>query len=98
MKMARASFGTTLKQPKMSALLILGFSSGLPLFLTSRTLQAWMTVDGVDLIALGPTDICAALGITDPPDPRLRQTFQELVAKVKAYVPVNHSALRFSPS
>ena len=61
-------------------------------------------VDGVDLIALGPTDICAALGITDPPDPRLRQTFQGLVAKVKvvgkakAYVPVNHSALRFSPS
>ena len=60
-------------------------------------------VDGVDLIALGPTDICAALGITDPSDPRLRQTFQELVAKVKvvgkakAYVPVNHSALRFFP-
>ena len=60
-------------------------------------------VDGVDLIALGPTDISAALGITDPADPRLRQTFVELVAKVrvvgkaKAYVPVNHAALRFSP-
>jgi len=38
---------------KMAALLLLGFSSGLPLFLTSRTLQAWMTVEGVDLTAIG---------------------------------------------
>jgi 2-keto-3-deoxy-L-rhamnonate aldolase RhmA len=60
-------------------------------------------VDGVDLISLGPTDISTALGITDPTDPRLKQTFQELAAKVKAvgkakvYIPVNHSALNFSP-
>jgi PAT family beta-lactamase induction signal transducer AmpG len=38
---------------KMLALLFLGFSSGLPLFLTSKTLQAWMTVEGVDLKAIG---------------------------------------------
>ncbi|QLL29835.1 AmpG family muropeptide MFS transporter [Thermosynechococcus sichuanensis E542] len=38
---------------KMAALLLLGFSSGLPLFLTSRTLQAWMTVEGIDLTAIG---------------------------------------------
>ncbi|MBW4554511.1 MAG: AmpG family muropeptide MFS transporter [Trichormus sp. ATA11-4-KO1] len=38
---------------KMAALLLLGFSSGLPLFLTSRTLQAWMTVEQVDLTAIG---------------------------------------------
>lgn len=38
---------------KMMALLLLGFSSGLPLFLTSRTLQAWMTVEQVDLAAIG---------------------------------------------
>ncbi|MCG6137733.1 MAG: AmpG family muropeptide MFS transporter [Nostoc sp. LLA-1] len=38
---------------KMAALLLLGFSSGLPLFLTSRTLQAWMTVENVDLTAIG---------------------------------------------
>ena len=37
----------------MASLLLLGFSSGLPLFLTSRTLQAWMTVEGVDLAAIG---------------------------------------------
>lgn len=37
----------------MAALLLLGFASGLPLFLTSRTLQAWMTVEKVDLTAIG---------------------------------------------
>ncbi|MDH6098646.1 AmpG family muropeptide MFS transporter [Anabaenopsis sp. FSS-46] len=38
---------------KMAALTLIGFSSGLPLFLTSRTLQAWMTVEQVDLGAIG---------------------------------------------
>jgi len=37
----------------MVALLLLGFASGLPLLLTSRTLQAWMTVEQVDLSAIG---------------------------------------------
>ncbi|HEY9647984.1 MAG TPA: MFS transporter, partial [Chroococcidiopsis sp.] len=47
------SFTKVFQQPKMAALLCLGFASGLPLFLTSRTLQAWMTVEGVDLGAIG---------------------------------------------
>ncbi|MBW7982077.1 muropeptide MFS transporter AmpG [Enterobacillus tribolii] len=34
-------------------LLLLGFASGLPLALTSGTLQAWMTVAGVDLKTIG---------------------------------------------
>ena len=38
---------------KMAALTLIGFSSGLPLYLTSRTLQAWMTVEQVDLGAIG---------------------------------------------
>ncbi|PSB01099.1 MFS transporter [Merismopedia glauca CCAP 1448/3] len=37
----------------MLALLLLGFSSGLPLFLTSRTLQVWMTEEKVDLGVIG---------------------------------------------
>jgi PAT family beta-lactamase induction signal transducer AmpG len=37
----------------MAALILLGFASGLPLFLTSRTLQAWMTEAGVNLGAIG---------------------------------------------
>lgn len=40
-------------QRKMAAILFLGLSSGVPLFLTSRTLQAWMTVEGVDLTTIG---------------------------------------------
>jgi PAT family beta-lactamase induction signal transducer AmpG len=40
-------------QPKMAVLLLLGFSSGLPLYLTSRTLQAWMTKAEVDLTTIG---------------------------------------------
>jgi MFS transporter, PAT family, beta-lactamase induction signal transducer AmpG len=39
--------------PKMVVLLMLGFSSGLPLLLTSKTLQAWMTFEKVDLAAIG---------------------------------------------
>ncbi|WP_286777580.1 muropeptide MFS transporter AmpG [Leclercia sp. UBA1284] len=37
------------QQPKSAILLILGFASGLPLALTSGTLQAWMTVENIDL-------------------------------------------------
>ncbi|HST57876.1 MAG TPA: AmpG family muropeptide MFS transporter [Longimicrobium sp.] len=40
-------------QRKMAALLLLGFSSGLPLYLTSSTLQAWMTLEKVDLTTVG---------------------------------------------
>lgn len=34
-------------------LLILGFASRLPLALTSGTLQAWMTVENIDLKTIG---------------------------------------------
>lgn len=44
---------------KMLALLFLGFSSGMPLFLTSRTLQAWLTVEGVDLASIGLLSLVA---------------------------------------
>lgn len=40
-------------RPKMAVILALGFSSGLPLFLTSKTLQAWLTVAQVDLTTIG---------------------------------------------
>jgi 2-keto-3-deoxy-L-rhamnonate aldolase RhmA len=60
-------------------------------------------VPGVDVIALGPTDISTALGMTDPADPKLLETFVDLAAKVNAvgnarvYIPVNHAACRFTP-
>lgn len=50
---ATQSFFQVFQSRKMAMLLLLGFASGLPLFLTSRTLQAWMTVEGVDLGAIG---------------------------------------------
>src|SRR5258706_1646919 len=40
-------------QAKMATLLVLGFSSGLPFYLTSKTLQAWMTTAKVDLATIG---------------------------------------------
>ena len=40
-------------QRNAAVLLLLGFASGLPLALTSGTLQAWMTVEGVDLKTIG---------------------------------------------
>jgi PAT family beta-lactamase induction signal transducer AmpG len=38
---------------RLAVILALGFSSGLPLALTGGTLQAWMTVEGVDLSTIG---------------------------------------------
>jgi len=38
---------------RIGTVLFLGFSSGLPLALTGGTLQAWMTVEGVDLGTIG---------------------------------------------
>ncbi len=37
----------------MAVMVLLGFSSGLPLPLTSGTLQAWLTIAGVDLRTIG---------------------------------------------
>src|SRR3989475_6471874 len=38
---------------RLAVILLLGFSSGLPLALTGGTLQAWVTVEGVDLSTIG---------------------------------------------
>ncbi|MEN8128950.1 MAG: MFS transporter [Pseudomonadota bacterium] len=38
---------------RMGVILLLGFSSGLPLALTSGTLQAWMAVENVELSTIG---------------------------------------------
>ena len=43
------SFWQVFRNRKMAALLFFGFSSGLPLYLTSKTLQAWMTLEKIDL-------------------------------------------------
>ena len=38
---------------RIAAMLLLGFASGLPLALSSGALQAWLTVDGVDIKTIG---------------------------------------------
>jgi 2-keto-3-deoxy-L-rhamnonate aldolase RhmA len=60
-------------------------------------------LDGIDLVALGPTDLSETLGVTDPTDPRLRQKVEEIAARIKGVgkaklsIPVNHAALRLTP-
>lgn len=38
---------------RIAAMLLLGFASGLPLALSTGTLQAWLTVEGVDIKTIG---------------------------------------------
>src|SRR5262245_5348801 len=51
--------GRVFGQRKMVTLALLGFASGLPLYLTSRTLQAWMHREGVDLTTIGVFSLVA---------------------------------------
>jgi len=48
-----SAFVQTFTSRRLAVMLPLGFASGLPLALTSGTLQAWLTVAGVDLRAIG---------------------------------------------
>src|SRR5689334_1025884 len=43
----------SLRQPKVAVMLMLGFSSGLPFFLTGNTLGYWMRDEGIALSAIG---------------------------------------------
>ena len=45
--------GRAIAGRKMAVLLLLGFSSGLPLYFTDKMLQAWMTVEGVKIATIG---------------------------------------------
>ena len=51
--MAADSFAHILANKRVALMLPLGFASGLPLALTSGTLQAWLTVAGLDLKTIG---------------------------------------------
>lgn len=47
-----SSYLEILRSPRIAAVLLLGFSSGLPLALTGSTLQAWLTVSGTDIMTI----------------------------------------------
>lgn len=51
--MSRYSIQAVLFNPRILAMVFLGFSSGLPLALTGSTLQAWYTEAGVSIVAVG---------------------------------------------
>jgi PAT family beta-lactamase induction signal transducer AmpG len=48
-----SAWQAALRDRRVALMLFLGFASGLPLALTSGTLQAWMTVEGVSLKTIG---------------------------------------------
>lgn len=60
MKFNIAPYIEVFRNRRMAVMVLLGFSSGLPLSLTGNTLQAWMAVTGVDLRTIG---IFALLGL-----------------------------------
>jgi PAT family beta-lactamase induction signal transducer AmpG len=47
------AYAAVFRSRKMLILLLLGFSSGLPLALTAGTLQAWLASANVDIVAIG---------------------------------------------
>ena len=51
--LASHAYSAVFRDRNLAVILLLGFSSGLPLALTGGTLQAWMTVEGVDLATIG---------------------------------------------
>jgi len=51
--MSLAAYTSIFTQRRVAFMLLLGFSSGLPLALTTGTLQAWATVDGLDIKTIG---------------------------------------------
>ena len=60
-------------------------------------------LDGIDLVAIGPTDFSEYMGIRDPNDPRLKAKLKEIADKVKSIgqaklaVSMNHPALPLGP-
>lgn len=48
-----AAYWGVFRNRRIASVALLGFASGLPLALTAGTLQAWMTVEGLDLKTIG---------------------------------------------
>ncbi len=47
------TYGQVFASRRIAAMLLLGFSSGLPLALTAGALQAWLTVEGISIKTIG---------------------------------------------
>lgn len=53
MQTGSQAFFDLISNRRIGAVFVLGFASGLPLALTGGTLQAWMTVEGIELHTIG---------------------------------------------
>src|SRR2546423_6338100 len=51
--MKAGEYAAVFRDRNLAVITLLGFASGLPLALTAGTLQAWVTVEGVDLATIG---------------------------------------------
>ena len=51
--MQKNDYSAVFRDRNLAVILLLGFSSGLPIALVGSTLQAWMTVEGVNLATIG---------------------------------------------
>ena len=51
--MQKNDYAAVFRDRNLAVILLLGFSSGLPIALVGSTLQAWMTVEGVSLATIG---------------------------------------------
>jgi 4-hydroxy-2-oxoheptanedioate aldolase len=64
-----------------------------------ENIESLAAVRGVDLVAIGPSDLAESLGIREPEDPRLRAVVQDIANKVqrvgnaKMGFPANHRML-----
>lgn len=65
---------------------------------TIKELTDIASIEGIDLIAIGPSDLSQSLGVSDRNDPILKRTIDEVAAilkkvdKAKMTFPLNHSA------
>ena len=50
---ARGAYMQVFASRRIAAMLVLGFASGLPLALTAGALQAWLTIEGIDVRTIG---------------------------------------------
>ncbi|MFC1977537.1 HpcH/HpaI aldolase/citrate lyase family protein [Chloroflexota bacterium] len=61
-----------------------------------RQLEEIASIEGIDLIAVGPTDLAQALGVSDTQDPRYGKTIEDISAtlkkvdKARLTFPLNH--------
>ncbi len=62
------------------------------------------SVDGVDLLAVGPSDLSQSLGVSDSQDPRLKKAVEGVAAtlrrvgKAKMAIPLGHPSFPLNPA